>query len=47
MFEKVIVVDCRDHMMGRLASQVAKQLLCGQHVVLVRTEALCISGSRM
>ena len=45
MFEKVIVVDCRDHMMGRLASQVAKQLLCGQHVVLVRTEALCISGS--
>jgi len=45
MFEKVIVVDCRNHMMGRLASVVAKELLNGQKIVLVRTEEICISGS--
>mmetsp|Transcript_4395 Transcript_4395/g.7483 ORF Transcript_4395/g.7483 Transcript_4395/m.7483 type:complete len:201 (+) Transcript_4395:99-701(+) len=42
--EKVIVVDCRAHMLGRLASVIAKQLLNGQHVVAVRTEAITISG---
>jgi large subunit ribosomal protein L13Ae len=41
---QVVVVDCRDHLMGRLASILAKQLLEGQHVVCVRTEELCISG---
>ena len=46
MFEKVVVVDCRAHMMGRLASVVAKELLNGQRVVLVRCEAINISGSR-
>lgn len=43
----MVVVDCRDHMMGRLASVLAKQLLEGQHVVCVRTEELCISGGYM
>ena len=46
MFEKLVVVDCRAHMMGRLASIVAKELLNGQHVVLVRAEEMNISGSR-
>merc|ERR1719188_2715703 len=45
MFEKQIVVDCRSHLLGRLASTVAKELLSGQHVVLVRTEDINISGS--
>lgn len=30
---QVVVIDCRTHMLGRLASVVAKQLLLGQHVV--------------
>ena len=46
MFEKVVVVDCRAHMLGRLASVVAKELLNGQNVVLVRCEGINISGSR-
>ena len=45
-FEKVIVIDARDHLMGRLASTVAKELLLGQRVVVVRAEELNISGSR-
>jgi large subunit ribosomal protein L13Ae len=44
--EKPIVVDGRGHLMGRLASIVAKQLLSGQKVVVVRTEEILISGSR-
>jgi len=45
MFQKVIVVDCYGHMMGRLASIIAKELLNGQRIVLVRTEETNISGS--
>merc|ERR1719310_1252962 len=45
MFEKVVVVDCRNHMMGRLASIVAKEIMNGQKVVLVRAEEIVISGS--
>jgi len=33
MFEKLVVVDCRGHLMGRLASILAKELLNGQKVV--------------
>jgi len=40
-----IVVDGRAHMLGRLASIVAKELLMGQHIVVVRTEQVVISGS--
>jgi large subunit ribosomal protein L13Ae len=47
MFEKTIVVDGRDHMLGRLASLVAKELMNGQHVVIVRAEEITISGSLM
>ena len=39
-----VVVDGKGHLLGRLASIVAKQLLNGQKVVVVRCEALNISG---
>jgi len=45
MFEKVVVIDGFGHMMGRLASLVAKELLNGQRVVVVRCEEINISGS--
>ena len=44
MFEKVVVVDARAHLLGRLASVVAKQMLSGQKVVIVRCEEANISG---
>jgi large subunit ribosomal protein L13Ae len=46
-FTKVVVVDGRDHMLGRLASLVAKELLLGQQVVVTRCEQMCVSGSLM
>merc|ERR1712151_866378 len=45
MLEKTMVVDGRDHLLGRLASIVSKELLSGQKVVVVRCELMCISGS--
>ncbi|RWW43109.1 hypothetical protein BHE74_00051261, partial [Ensete ventricosum] len=39
-----VVVDARHHMLGRLASIVAKELLNGQRVVVVRCEEICLSG---
>lgn len=39
-----IVIDGKGHLLGRLASIVAKQLLNGQKIVVVRCEALNISG---
>jgi large subunit ribosomal protein L13Ae len=45
MFEREVIIDGRAHLMGRLASIVAKQLMRGQRVVVVRCEALNISGS--
>jgi large subunit ribosomal protein L13Ae len=44
MFEAPIVVDGRGHLLGRLASAVAKELLNGQRVIVVRCEELVISG---
>eukprot|EP01128_Nolandella_sp_AFSM9_P000800 TRINITY_DN10925_c0_g1_i1.p1 TRINITY_DN10925_c0_g1~~TRINITY_DN10925_c0_g1_i1.p1 ORF type:complete len:204 (+),score=66.55 TRINITY_DN10925_c0_g1_i1:420-1031(+) len=43
-FEKKIVIDARGHLLGRLASTVAKQLLEGQRVVVVRCEEINITG---
>jgi len=43
--EKEVVIDGRGHMLGRLASIVAKELLNGQRVAVVRCEAINISGS--
>ncbi|KAI9180446.1 hypothetical protein LWI29_019157 [Acer saccharum] len=41
---KRVVVDARHHMLGRLASVLAKELLNGQKVVVVRCEEICMSG---
>ena len=44
MFENTVVVDCRGHLLGRLCSIIAKELMSGQRVVLVRCEEMNISG---
>ena len=41
---KRIVVDARHHMLGRLSSIIAKELLNGQKVVVVRCDEICMSG---
>jgi large subunit ribosomal protein L13Ae len=45
MFEKVVIIDGKGHLIGRLASVLAKELLNGQKVVVVRCEEIQISGS--
>lgn len=42
---EVVVIDGKGHLLGRLASIIAKQLLQGQKIVVVRTEQIVISGS--
>eukprot|EP01129_Flabellula_baltica_P015518 TRINITY_DN7937_c0_g1_i1.p1 TRINITY_DN7937_c0_g1~~TRINITY_DN7937_c0_g1_i1.p1 ORF type:complete len:205 (+),score=52.96 TRINITY_DN7937_c0_g1_i1:50-664(+) len=44
VFEKVVVVDCKGHLLGRLASVIAKELLKGQRVVAVGCEQINVSG---
>merc|ERR1719213_1340741 len=44
-FKSEVVIDCRGHLLGRLSSVVAKELLNGQKVVCVRTEDMNMSGS--
>ncbi|CAH9074498.1 unnamed protein product [Cuscuta europaea] len=39
-----VVVDARHHMLGRLASILAKELLNGVRVVVTRSEEICLSG---
>ena len=41
---KAVVIDDRGHMMGRLASIVAKLILNGQKLVIVICEEINISG---
>jgi large subunit ribosomal protein L13Ae len=43
MCAKHIVVDMRHHMLGRLSSIIAKELLNDQKVVVVRCEEICLS----
>lgn len=43
-FQPVVVIDGKGHLLGRLASVVAKELLNGQKVVVVRCEELNVSG---
>lgn len=43
-FLKTVVIDGRGHLLGRLASVVAKYLLQGGKVVVVRCEELNLSG---
>ena len=45
MFKKETVIDGKGHIMGRLASHVAKQLLSGHRIIVVRCERLMMSGS--
>lgn len=45
MFEKLIVIDAKGHLLGRLAARVAKEILQGQKVVIVRCEEINKSGS--
>jgi large subunit ribosomal protein L13Ae len=40
-----IVIDGKGHLLGRLASIVAKQAISGQKVVVVRCEEINVSGS--
>jgi len=42
---KPIVIDAKSHLLGRLASIVAKTILLGQKVVVVRCEQINISGN--
>lgn len=44
--KKEVVVDGRGHLLGRLASVVAKHLLNGTHVTVVRCEEINQTGSR-
>jgi len=43
-YSKRIVVDARAHLLGRLAATVAKQLLEGKRIVVVRCEEINLSG---
>uniref|UniRef100_A0A0M3IZH8 Large ribosomal subunit protein uL13 n=1 Tax=Anisakis simplex TaxID=6269 RepID=A0A0M3IZH8_ANISI len=45
LVDRPIIIDGKDHLLGRLASTIAKQLLLGQKVVVVRCEAIVISGN--
>jgi large subunit ribosomal protein L13Ae len=45
MFEKELIIDGKGHLQGRLASIIAKELLSGQHVTVVRCEEILKSGS--
>ena len=45
MFDKVVVIDARGHLLGRLASYVAKQLLSGKFFIIkanMMVEELCV-----
>lgn len=46
MFAGPVVVDGKGHLLGRLASKIAKEALNGQEIVVVRCEELYISGRR-
>eukprot|EP00080_Pristionchus_pacificus_P005001 PDM65021.1 rpl-16 [Pristionchus pacificus] len=45
LINKALVIDGKNHLLGRLASIIAKQILLGQKVVVVRCEEICISGN--
>ena len=45
MFEKELIIDGKGHLQGRLASIVAKELVGGQRVTVVRCESILKSGS--
>ena len=44
MVKKCIVVDAKGHLVGRMASYIAKQIQLGQRIVVVRCEKAIYSG---
>ena len=44
MFNKVVVIDAKGHLMGRLASYVAKQLLSGIYPLIKAKELLSLDA---
>merc|ERR1711887_346320 len=44
-FKKNVVIDAQDHLAGRLCAVVAKELLRGNHVTIVRCEGVFITGN--
>ncbi|KAF8332345.1 60S ribosomal protein L16 [Cantharellus anzutake] len=40
-----VIIDGKGHLLGRLASVVAKQIISGQKIIVVRCEEINISGS--
>ncbi len=47
MFEKVVVIDGRGHLLGRLASYVAKQLLSGIFLLIQAKELLLLDAKEL
>ena len=45
MFRKLVIIDAKGHLLGRLCSYIAKELLMGQRIVVVRSDEVLISGS--
>ncbi|EJU01887.1 ribosomal protein L13 [Dacryopinax primogenitus] len=45
IFSAPIVIDGKGHLLGRIASIIAKQILSGQKIVVLRCEEINISGS--
>lgn len=43
---KPTVIDAEDHVLGRLASHVAKRLLQGETITVINAERVLVSGSR-
>uniref|UniRef100_A0A673BZE9 60S ribosomal protein L13a n=1 Tax=Sphaeramia orbicularis TaxID=375764 RepID=A0A673BZE9_9TELE len=44
-FNKVLLLDGRGHLLGRLAAIVTKQVLLGHKVMVVRCKGINISGN--
>jgi large subunit ribosomal protein L13 len=44
--DEIVYIDGTNHILGRLASKVAKLILSGKRVVVVNSEKILISGSR-
>lgn len=42
--EEVTIIDGENAVLGRLASNVAKRLLCGERIVIVNAEKVVVSG---
>jgi large subunit ribosomal protein L13Ae len=46
-FSHATIIDCKGHLLGRLSSVIAKQLLEGKKIICVRTEGINMSGSHI